>query len=352
MRRVAAAAAAASEMLVRACRRLGAPLHPPVVMPRRVCARMVFQSAENGADGDRRCSHVRLGCVLFATAVTALLRSTACDADAVVSTGIAYDTVLKFVSTAAPTLRAGDFAADFADAMTPHAGCMPDVVRRYITPERERIDGVCKQDATIVDCSTRTVTVLDLQQKQYARTSLDLVYDDGIADMRALSDQVGSTSTIAIERSAKGTRTLEGTATDEYLSVRTQTVASPGLSVTTRGTWTYDFLPDPLPTLSCVGPAAAWLSRYGNPQQYAPELQAFFADRFSKMAGPRDRITESGPRLPDWRIPLYAIGVHEQRQTNVPVWTRYFAMESGNVRAIQGDDPVFTVPAGYTKMAK
>jgi hypothetical protein len=293
---------------------------------------------------------VRVLVVAFVGMVVVIVRS-ASVADTVATAGIAYDTVLKLVSTPDPPLRAADFAADFQAGLTPTSSCTPDLVRRYMTAERERIDEVCKQEATIVDCESRTVTALDLQHKQYSRISLDLAYDDGIAEMRALSDKVGSTSTLTIERSAHGTRKIDGAVIDEYVNVRTQNIASSGLSLTTRDSWTYDFLPASLPQLSCIKPAAAWLSAYGSPQQYAPELQPFFTDRFKKMAGPRDLVTESGPPMPDWSIPLYGVGVHVQRQSNVPVWTQYFEMESGNVRAIQSDDPAFTVPADFTKMA-
>jgi hypothetical protein len=81
-------------------------------------------------------------------------------------------------------------------------------------------------------------------------------------------------------------------------------------------------------------------------------LQAFWADRFTKMAGPRDHITSSGLPVPDWRIPVYGIGVREQRQSDAPVWTTAFVIESGNVRAIRSDDPLFTVPANFTPMAQ
>jgi hypothetical protein len=265
--------------------------------------------------------------------------------------GVAYDTVLKLVPAPIPPFRALDFSADFKAGMTPNGSCMPSVVRRYVTPERERIDEVCKDEATIVDCATRSVTSLDLQRRQYVRTSLDVASDDLTGAVAADLARGDSTSTIDVERDARGTRTSDGARTDEYAVVWRQAITSGGTSLGTRDSWTYEFLPVPLPGLACIDAAAPWLSRYGAPQRYAPELQGYFEARLRKVAklvGTRYQLTENGPALPDWRIPLYAAGEHDQTQSDAPPFTYHFEIESGNVRAIRSDDPVFSVPADFT----
>jgi hypothetical protein len=226
-------------------------------------------------------------------------------------------------------------------------------MRRYITPARERIDDICRQDATIVDCASRTVTTLDLRQRRFARYALDDVYDDGLASIAADSNGSQVTSTTHVERGAHGTTILDGTRVQEYTFVQTQATTSSSMSIVTRDSWTYDFSSSPLPTLTCLDVGAPWLSRYGWPWRYAPELQRFFADRQEKLAsltGSRFQISVNGAPLPDWRIPRYALGEHAQTQSGAPSFTYHFLLESGNVRTIRDDDPVFTVPKDFTAM--
>jgi hypothetical protein len=290
-------------------------------------------------------ARVRLRKIL-ATSVAIVSMSTAAPAHP--TTGIAYDSVTTLVSTSDPPLRRQDFGADFRAGQQPSSNCTPSLIRRYLTKRKERIEDVCKQEATIVDCNTRTATLLDLTNKRYWVVSLDAKYDDGIPDASARSAD-GMSSATAIERKALGPKIVGGTLTEEYTKSYEQSIVSSILSVTSVDRWRYYFAPAPLPELACIDVGAPWLSRYGTPQRYEPELQRYFAARIAKSRGSRDSLSMSGPELPSWRIVLYSVWERFQRQSGVADSTTFFKVESGNIRSIDDDDPAFTPPSGFAQ---
>src|SRR5271166_3785216 len=94
--------------------------------------------------------------------------------------------------------------------------------------------------------------------------------------------------------------------------------------------------PTPLPTLACDDVGAPWLSAYGSPWNYDPEIQLYFMARREKLANARVfQMSESGPELPLWRIALFSVGKRYQRQTDAPDSTSYFEIESENIRPIR-----------------
>ncbi|MGB6645967.1 MAG: hypothetical protein WBE35_13125, partial [Candidatus Cybelea sp.] len=59
---------------------------------------------------------------------------------------------------------------------------------------------------------------------------------------------------------------------------------------------------------------------------------------------PRFSVSQSGPRLPLGRLPMYdamTLGMQGQGAT--------FVTERGNVRSIDAKDPIFSVPEGFTQ---
>src|SRR5665213_225298 len=284
-----------------------------------------------------------LGCVSPATAAESTV-------------GIAYDSVTKLVFSEEPSLRPEDFDVDFRAGL-PNSNCASSLKRRYITTQRERVEDVCMQDVTIVDCNARTATMLALGAKTYLVVSLDAPYNDGMDAAFAWEAGTGvkMTSSTTIERTALGPRKIAGVLTDEYKTldkqVGTSSMGATTLSITTADSWTYYFLPTPLPELACIDVAAPWLARYGTPQRYEPELEPYFEAWMERLRKKKYgfEITESGLALPPWRLALYSIGKNFQHQTGGAAgagfdFTTIVEVESGHIRPIQSDDTVFTVP--------
>ncbi len=265
--------------------------------------------------------------------------------------GIAYDTVWKVILTDKPPLRSEDFKVDFRSNPEP-SSCNVPILRRYMTMQRERIDDVCKREATIIDCIDRTVTSLALDAKTYTVVSLDMPYDDGIAEIAAHVKRSGLKSKLVITRAALGQRKVGGYVTDVYRRNDRQTTVSDLFTITTQETWTYYFLPTLLPRLTCTDVAAPWLSRYGSPGRYDPGFRSYFDARSAAIAmASGSQRSESGANLPPLRIALFSVGERFQRQTGVNDFNYFFEIESGNIRPIPSDDPAFTVPSEFTKQS-
>ncbi len=250
--------------------------------------------------------------------------------------GVAYDSVTKLVPSSDPQLRRQDFAADFGAGQHPREYCTPSLIRRYMTTRKERIDDVCKQEATIVDCNTRTATLLDFTNNVYRAVSLDAKYDDGIAELSAPSAD-GMTSTVAIERAALGPKNVGGSLTDEFTASYEQSIVSSDMTIDSLDRWRYYFAPTPLPELACIDVAAPWLSRYGTPQRYEPELQRYFDARRAKLRSSRSLVR-------------YSVWQRFQRQSGAADFNYFFELESGNIRSIDDNDPAFKLPRGFTKL--
>jgi hypothetical protein len=278
-----------------------------------------------------------------------------------VSTGIAYDTVEKIVHTEHPVLRRADFAIDAQSAMRPDRQfCEPTLIHRYITPQRERIEESCQHQATIIDCTTRTATFLDLTGHDYSVVSLDAVGNDpavlgAIAEQKAMWAKISVTSRTVTERDQLGVTAVDGVLTNAFFvmtdhstSVRTTDSSLQPQEVEMNDSWTYYFLEQPLPQLTCADAAGPWLTRYEN--VYSPEsgVATWKVPSPSPLPPFDDKTTDSGPPIPAWRVPLFGVGKHMQHQGTWHYDTYLFELESGNIRPIRSDDPVFSVPAGFT----
>ncbi len=295
-------------------------------------------------------------------AVAALVVCSTAPARSRESAGIAYDTVEKVIHTEHPVFRRADFDVDAQLAARPNRqSCEPELIRRYITAQRERIEEVCGNEAMIVDCEKRTATFLDLAAHNYSVVSLDAVNNDpawleAIAQQKAAWANISMTERTVIERDALGVTAVDGVVTDAYSYMIDNATASrmsdPSLAqldVDMNDSWTYYFLAQPLPQLACVEAASPWLSRYDH--NYRPEVGIALPEMPSPSPLPPmdEKTTESGPPIPPWRIPLFGAGKHMQHQGNWHYDTYLFELESGNVRTIRSDDPAFTVPADFTK---
>jgi len=130
-----------------------------------------------------------LGLIAFAS----MLATVAVPA-AAATPGIAYDSVTKFaIGGDAASAQPGTFDADFQTASQPvqqqpartggmfgglnaalaQAAAVGNTMknglaeRHFIAGERQRVDNVAAQTATILDCQARTLTTLDLKAKTY-----------------------------------------------------------------------------------------------------------------------------------------------------------------------------------------
>jgi hypothetical protein len=287
--------------------------------------------------------------------------------------GLAWDSVTKIVMNADPSsLQPGDFASDFATAAAVQepqqsGGGIFGQIRQsmgmgqsmaqmmqtgtaehhYVAGSKERTDHLASQTATIVDCTARTITTLDLRRKTYTIVSMDQPASTssgtGTAPASGASDN-GSHVAISVTNTALGSRTVGGQPTNGYRSEVTFTATdSSGQSRTGSGGLTayYSNYANPLPSCSGGSPAAGPRGPGAMMGGYARVMRALAAagtdSRFS--------VTQSGPRLPLGMLAMYdafTFGGSAQGQGATIV------SERGNVRSIDASDPVFSIPAGFT----
>ncbi|MGH7707698.1 MAG: hypothetical protein ACREM6_07200 [Vulcanimicrobiaceae bacterium] len=295
------------------------------------------------------------------------------------SAGLAYDSVMKFQVGADPaTLQPGTFAADFATASAAkseqpsgrggllghmkaaiaaaksateifHNGSAEHV---YVAGLRRRTDVIATQSATILDCSARSETLLDMAKKTYRVVSLDAPSTPadtgshrGSSKPEPAATDDGSRYTLTVATKALGPETIEGTATSGYSSDITMTVTRPsGESQTSKMLLRAYYAATAQPQLSCYRgvPATA-----GPPGQAAGSMAGYGAlmRALSTKGDSRFHVTSTGPALPVGRLALFeTVTFSGQRGSGVTIET-----ERGNVRPVAAADPVFSVPSDYTR---
>jgi hypothetical protein len=266
--------------------------------------------------------------------------------------GIAFDEIIE-AQPNAPTFPPSTFEHDFQVALHPTMSCEAWVLRRYMTVDRERIDDSCRGVTLIIDCKARTVLQTYRQSKAYGITSFDATPDPEYAAaiakerrMRASMPKIGNV--VVEERLNLGA--------DRYRVVRRQTLTDSGPVgvLFTRETMTYAFSNTRLPELHCIDDAAPYIAQLRPmTNSYMPELPANYAAAQARAASlAQDESTESGPTLPRWRLVSLATGDHFQSQSRAATFTNYFKIESGHIRSIANDDPIFNAPAGYSKVSR
>ena len=302
---------------------------------------------------------------------------------AAASPGIAYDSVTKF-AMGSDAAQPGTFDADFQAASQPapqqpsrgglfgglnaalaQAASMTNMMksgfaeRHFIAGQRERVDNLAAQTATILDCQARTLATLDLKNKTYKLVSLDAPQPPPApsrgapAAPQAVATDDGSKIAMAITNQALGPRQIGSDATDGFQTNINMTITRPGSqSVTTQMTTTEYVVKRSDYTLACggvassaPGPGAAALSQYA------------MAQRAMAMNNPRFTVTSSGPALPAGRFSVFtAITMAAAAPTSGaapasggPPGGFASIIERGHERAITDDDPIFTIPADFTK---
>lgn len=283
--------------------------------------------------------------------------------------GLAWDSVTKIAMNADPSaLEPGDFSADFAAASTtqlPQPGSggglfgplhaamsagkgMQQLMqngmasREYVAGSKVRIDLLAMQTAIITDCSARRVTTLDLQRKTYKVASMDqnAASGSGVGAANPKSDDRSTRVAITLTSAALGTREIDGQPTNGYRAEMTMTeTKSSGESQTEKANTLgyYSSITRP----SCEGSAATPGMAGTVMARYALLTRALS----NAGADPRFSITQSGPPLPFGKLAMYdaTTFLSEDRGSMT------FITERGNVRPISADDPVFSIPGGFTQ---
>jgi hypothetical protein len=301
---------------------------------------------------------------------------------AAASPGIAYDSVTKFaMGSEAASAQPGTFDADFQTASQPvqqqparggllgglnaamaQGMAMANMMksglaeRHYIAGQRQRVDNLAAQSATILDCQARTLATLDLKNRTYKLVSLDapqqpVAVRGGGAAPQAIATDDGSKIAMTITNQALGPRQIGPDLADGYRSDISMTITRPGSqSVTTQMTTTEYLIKPSDYTLVCggvasnvPGPGAAAMSQYA------------MAQRAMATNNPRFTVTNSGPALPHGRFSLFTSitmgGSGTAAGSGNGGAPAAFAsiIERGHERAIGDDDPIFTIPPDFTK---
>lgn len=316
---------------------------------------------------ERRLSH------LFAFIAASVLLSSPAGA-AGSAGGLAWDSVTKFVQPPnASALQPGSFDTDYAAAsqvqiQTKTGGGVFNAIkqaesmgsemqqlmrsgfaeRHYVAGSKERTDQVAYQTATIVDCDARTITHLDLRAKTYRVTSMD----SSTGEVHAGNDRVpqvppagsNTKTAIALTNTPLGSQEVGGLATNGFRSdMKVTQTDSTGASHTFNAQLIGYYTSQPNPESACsrLGRSAS-----GNPGAGAMMMVASRFKQVLSSAGsdPRVTLSQSGPPLPAGNLSMYdAVTLTAGSGGGVT-----FVTERGNLRPIEPNDPVFSVPSDFT----
>jgi hypothetical protein len=287
------------------------------------------------------------------------------------SSGLAWDSVTKMsMGSDASSLQPGSFAADYSAAASagqssgggPFAHMIPAgfmqmmqngmAERHYIAGNKERTDQPATGTATILDCSARTLTTLDLKKKTYRVVSLDGPSSSSSPSKGGSGDGSfkGDDSKIAIAVTNKslGSRQIDNESTNGYSSQMQITITKPsGETETHVGNLPAYYTNFEMPAVACTAGAS------GNPRQMNAGQQygmisgvASQVMRALRAAGVERRFSvhQSGPSMPLGNFAMYQAISFARRGNSITVIT-----ERGNSRPIDANDSVFSVPSDFTK---
>ncbi len=284
--------------------------------------------------------------------------------------GQAYDEVIKFAMNTAPAdVVPGDFATDYATAAKPaaqHGGLFGGIQnamggvaammkngmaeRHYIVAGlKERTDSPAQQTATIVDCRARTRTTLDLAKKTYKVESLDASPAPAEPAHRGGPNPTwtddGSKLAITVVNRALGSKEVSGETASGYASDITMVATKAnGDSSTTKM-----LLDEYLSSTPEVTQGCAVLTTSGSPGAGAQAQLAFVMGALNSKSS-RFTISSSGPKLPSNLLALFAAMSFSGGGRGGSSGAFTVVIERGGVRSIGADDPVFSVPADFTKI--
>jgi hypothetical protein len=288
--------------------------------------------------------------------------------------GLAWDSVTKMVMNGDPSaLQPGSFSDDYAAASAPQSqppggGLLGGIMhgmkigqnvgammhnglaeKHYVAGAKERTDQVAQQTATITDCVARTITTLNLRDKTYQVVSMDQPSEtkSGGAGGGSMPKDDGTKVAIAVTNSALGARQVGGEPTNGFSSKMTFTETKPtGESHTQNADLVGYYASFAMPAPQC--PRAGWAELTGGAGQgfggMAAAAKLMQALRSAGMDS-RFSITQSGPALPLGKFSMYQAMSFGTASGNAPS----FITERGDVRSIDPNDPIFSVPSDFTK---
>ena len=301
-------------------------------------------------------------------------------APASAANGLAWDAVTKFVTSGdTSSLQPGTFTSDFQTASQPppsHGGMFAKIQnaaegamasfkngtaeRHYVAGSKTRIDMVALQTATIVDCSARTLTTLDLKAKTYHVTSLDHPSTPSTSgggpsgpEPRATDD--GSKVALSVTTKSLGPKQIDAVNTNGYSSDMKVTVTKPGQTPqTSEMTTTGYYTGTPMPSASCREPGEVTSQQHAGMSggqmggamlaNYAAAMRALHDSK----GNPRFTVSASGPTLPIGTLSLWDL-VTFPGQGSSEGHSFSLLTERGNVRTVTDSDPIFSVPSDFTQ---
>lgn len=292
--------------------------------------------------------------------------------------GLAWDSVTKFQQSSDVTgVQPGSFDSDFAAASSAQSpsdsgaggflgraraamragGGMGAAMQsgfaehHYVAGSKERTDSLFSQTATIVDCTARTITTLDLRAKTYRVESLDQAANTsggrggGPSHPPAADDE--SKVAIDLTNTALGPKDVAGQPTQGYHSLmKITTTKTNGETEVANVDMVAYYAERQQPGVACsarsiagagVGGRGAMMGAYAN-------LARMLGSRESE----RISVTQSGPSV---RLGGFAMFDAVRFSSASGGRGMTFVTERGNVRAIDVNDAAFTIPSDFTKQA-
>ena len=231
--------------------------------------------------------------------------------------------------------------------------------RHFVAGNLERTDNMAAQTATIVDCSARTITYLDLAKKTYRVVSMD---QPQIAALRRRNARYnspmqddGTRFKIAYASQALGPKPIDGVNTDGYKADMTITITkTDGSSQTMQTNVTQYVSSYGQPTQSCPagrmamagmpgggGPMAAMMSSMNMTHMINDAMRTPNGDQ-------RFTFSSTGPPLPSGQLDMFTVFQFQGQNSQ----GRGFAtiIERGNVHPVSDTDKsIFGIPPDFTK---
>ncbi len=292
--------------------------------------------------------------------------------------GLAWNSVMKLAVGADPSsLQPGSFDDDYAAASATQAPAQSGgglfghlkaamalgqnmqalmqnglAQRYYVAGSKERTDDVWMQTATITDCAARTITTLNLKDKTYRDVSMDQPSGPGSGgggngSGGAFKDD-GTKIAIAVTNRALGSRQVGGRQTSGFSSDLKMTETKPSgeshtQNATVLGYYSSLGMAHPhCPSLGSLGGAALGPGQgFAMMAEGAKVMQALAAAGMDK----RFTISQNGPTIPMGQLSMYEAITFAAEKGQAMT----FVSERGDVRGIDANDPIFSVPSDFTR---
>jgi hypothetical protein len=293
--------------------------------------------------------------------------------------GQAYDQITKFQQGADfASIEPGDWDAQWKTASQPAAeqpshggmfGKMRDAMAQaggmmammqsglaqshYVAGAKERVDEVAMRTATITDCGARTITHLDLKAKTYYVVSMDQPAQPSKSTGRSSAPEPAATDdgtrvAMTIANKALGPKQVYGNNSSGYSTDMT--------IVTTRGDGSSNTNKSHMKEY-VSGMPHAWLdcsARQTQPGRGMGDMINRMNDMMRALETRKDSrftISSSGPSLPSTLPYFQAMDFSGGDGGESHGGGMVFVVERNNIRSIEANDSIFSVPADFTKVS-